>query len=480
MQIPNPRRAATALCFAFVLMLTAGAGAVVRAGGAGEGEGSGAAPNPAAPGQPQQTTIIVDGRTLTGPQSFPQRRGGRLFLPLTSIARALGDVVQVDAALRHVAVRRQTGALAEFNAQLNQVTENGSLILSASSTSDLVFPPNADELLLPAEIVAALLDVSVNLDDATHAVRIARGRAHAETVRAGARRSVFELYQADYDYNFNRYSSSSYQSLTLSADGRLYDGRFHLQTNSSTGAGRPFSLLRNFTLTYDRPNGQRFVGGDFGTGTDLLFMSSTVRGVSAQVPVHDFRLTAFAGRAASGVPQFHSQFPFVTDEQQQDLIQPNKLRYDTNVFGAYATFGDSARAGRVPGRLVFSTGAISFAGPERSGRMFTGSARYASSRARVQGDFGAGSFRGRQADGSAVNGAALAADLSASYDLSDELTVQGRYTHVGANFLGPQMGLHEPGRTASAGVTWRPAEWLTASATAGHTARPDALRGRER
>ena len=479
MEIPKPFRAALASCLACVLLLTTGAGLVVRAN-EGDGEGGGATPNAAVPSQPQQTVIIVDGRTLTGPQSFPQRRGSRLFLPLTSIARALGDVVQVDAALRLVVVRRQTGAIAEFNAQLNQVSENGSLILSASSTADLVFPPSADELLLPAEIVAALLDVSVSLDDAAHAVRITRGSARVETVRTGARRSGFELYQADYDYNFNRYSSSSQQSLTLSADGRIGDGRFRLQTNSSTGAGRPFSLLRNFTLTYDRPNGQRFVGGDFGTGTDLLFMSSTVRGASAQVPVRNFRLTGFAGRAASGVPKTLSPFPFTQDVEPQGLIQQDRLRYDTNVFGLYATFGDSSRAGRTPGRSVLSAGAISFGGPERGGQMFTASAHYASQRARLQGDVGAGRFRGQQSDGSAVNGTALAADLSASYDLSDELTVQGRYTHVGANFLGPQLGLHEPGTTASAGVTWRPVQWLAAYATASSTTRPDALRGRER
>ncbi|HJU53369.1 MAG TPA: stalk domain-containing protein [Pyrinomonadaceae bacterium] len=437
----------------------------------------------AAPGQPQpqQTTIIVDGRTLTGPQSFPQQRGGRLFLPVTSIARALGDVVTVDAAARTIVVRRQTGTVAEFNAQLNQVSENNSLILSTSSTADIVFPPNADELMLPVEIVSALLDVSINTDEAARAVRVTRGRARAETVRVGAQRNTFELYQIDYDYNLNRYSSSSNQSLTLSADGRIGDGRFHLLTNSSVGTGRPFGLLRNVTLTYDRAGGQRFIGGDFGTGTDLLFMSSTVRGVSAQLPIRDVRLTAFAGRAASGVSPFRPQFPFIPDAELPETIQPNKPRYDTNVFGAYATFGPSAGASsRRSDQLLFSAGMIGFNGPGRSGQMFTGSARYASQRARFQSDIAAGRFRGTQGDGSRVNGTALAADLSASYDLSERLTVQGRYTHVGANFLGPQMGLHEPIKIASAGVTWRPFQWLAASMTGSSSARPNALGQRER
>lgn len=499
MDISKSLRAAIAVCLACTLVFSATASsiaraAIFRAGDEKESRKTSNESSPgtlnttgtAAPGQPQptpqqqQTTIIVDGRTLTGPQSFPQQRGGRLFLPVTSIARALGDVVTVDTAARAVVVRRQTGTVAEFNAQLNQVSENSSLILSTSGTADIVFPPNADELMLPVEIVSALLDVSINLDEAARAVRVTRGRARAETVRVGARRNTFELYQIDYDYNLNRYSSSSNQSLTLSADGRIGDGRFHLLTNSSTGAGRPFGLLRNVTLTYDRPNGQRFVGGDFGTGTDLLFMSSTVRGVSAQVPIRGVRLTAFAGRAASGVAPFRPQFPFIPNAEQPVTIQPNKLTYDTNVFGAYATFGPSAGASHKSDQLLFSTGMISFNGPGRSGQMFTGSARYASGRARFQGDVAAGRFRGTQGDGSYVNGTALAADLSASYDLSDSLTVQGRYTHVGANFLGPQLGLQEPVKIASGGVTWRPSQWLSASLTGSSSSRPNTTGQRER
>ncbi|HYO90322.1 MAG TPA: hypothetical protein VEQ40_01745, partial [Pyrinomonadaceae bacterium] len=438
------------------------------------------------PGQPQnktslqQTTIIVDGRTLTGPQSFPQQRGGRLFLPLASIARALGDLVKVDTRARTVEVRRQTGVVAEFNAQLKQVSENGSLILSVSNTADIIFPPNADELMLPIEIVAALLDASISLDEAAHAVRITRGQAQAETVRTGARRSIFELYHLDYDYNLNKYSSSSNQSLTLRADGRIGDGRFNLLTNSSIGTGRPFGLLRNVTLMYERPNGQRFVGGDFGTGTDLLFMSSTMRGLSAQIPFKSVRLTAFAGRAVSGVSQLQPQFPLPTDVQPPDIIEPYKLHYDTNVFGAYATFGASAGGSYRPGQMLFSAGTIGFNGPGRSGQMFTGSARYASTRGRFQADVGVGRFKGTQANGARVDGVGLAEDFSASYDLSDRLTIQGRYNYTGANFLGPQAGLHEPTKAAAGGVTWRPSQWLSASLTGSFSTRPDALRQRER
>jgi hypothetical protein len=438
--------------------------------------------------QQQTTIIIVADRMLTGPQSFPQRRsGGRLFLPVAGIARALGDVLKVDAAKRIVEVRRQTGVVAEFNAQLNQVSENNSSILSVSNASDIIFPPNADELMLPSEIVSALLDASVRVDEAAHAIRITRGRAQANTVRAGAGRAPFELYGLGYDYNLNSYAASSQQSLTLRADGRIGDGRFNLLTNSSVGTGGGgFGLLRNGTFTYERPNEQRLTGGDFGTGTDLLFMSSTMRGVSAQIPVRAVRLTLFAGRAISGVSQWQPpqlQASTLPEFQTPELIQPHKIRYDTNVYGASATFNLSGGAATAygPNQTLFSVGVIRFEGAGRSGEMFTGSARYASARGRFQGDVGAGRFNGTRADGSRVDGGALAADLSAAYDLSNRLTIQGRYTHIGANFLGTQAGLHEPVTAASGGATWRPADWLAASLTGSFSTRPaDALLLRQR
>jgi hypothetical protein len=446
-------------------------------------------PSPASP-QQQATAIIVDERMLTGSQSFAQQRGGgRIFLPVASIARALGDVCKVDAAKRTFEVRRQTGVVARFDAGLNQVSENNSVILSVSNAADISFPPNADELMLPIEIVSALLDASIRPDDAAHAIRVTRGRAlgATNTVRTGAARAPFELYQLGYDYNLNSYSASSYQSLTLRADGRIGDGRFSLLTNSSTGgAGASFAPLRNGTFTYERPNEQRFIGGDFGTGTDLLFMSSTVRGASAQLPVGGARLTLFAGRAISGVSQLHPQESSLLpdDFQQPELTQPHKIRYDTNVFGASATFNASGGAASSrPGQTLFSVGVIRFDGAGRSGEMFTGSARYASARGRFQGDVGAGRFSGARSDGSRADGVALAADLSASYDLNNQLTIQGRYAHIGANFLGTQSGMHEPVRAASGGATWRPADWLAASVTGSFATRPQTValpRQRER
>ncbi|HWP45084.1 MAG TPA: hypothetical protein VNO14_17710, partial [Blastocatellia bacterium] len=83
---------------------------------------------------PSGATIIVEDRALAGPFSTPQLRGNRAFLPLASIARSLGDQVAVNPVARTVEVRRQTGDVAEFDARLKQVRENGAVILVVSDT----------------------------------------------------------------------------------------------------------------------------------------------------------------------------------------------------------------------------------------------------------------------------------------------------------------------------------------------------------
>ncbi len=432
---------------------------------------TGNAPNSS---QPQGATIVVDGRSLAGPFSFPQQRGGRMFLPVVGIARALGDAINVKAQARTVEVLRRTGISADFNAELNQVRESGSVILALSTTADIIFPPNPDELMLPVEIVSALLDVSIRVDEGARSVQITRGPAHAETVRAGAGRSRFELYEAEYDYNFNMYPSAMVHNLTLRATGRFGDGRFNLITNSSGGTGTAgFGLLRNATLNYERPNGQRFIGGDFHTGTDLLFMSASARGVLAQIPFRGMRITAFGGRAISGT--FPS--PLISTDpnftQQQVNVQPHSYRYNTSVAGAYLTFGPSVRDPRRPNQLLFSAGGMYFSSPGRSGRVLTGSVRYSSRRTWIQGDVGVGSFSRTEQDGRRRSSTGVAVELSGSFNLTNNLTVQGRYARQSANFQGLQSGSYAPVNIIAGGMTWRIKPWFITTLNASTSSRAD-------
>src|SRR5947209_22851 len=98
------------------------------------------------PNVARDAVIIVNGQKMTGPNSMAQRRGARWLLPVLGLARALGDIAAISTATRTISVRRQTGASAEFDANLGVVRENGSMILTVSNVAEIVFPPNADEI----------------------------------------------------------------------------------------------------------------------------------------------------------------------------------------------------------------------------------------------------------------------------------------------------------------------------------------------
>src|ERR1041384_3523341 len=211
------------------------------------------------------SVIIVNERALVGPNSSAQLRGGRLFLPVATIAQALGDTLSSDATLRSVTVRRQDGVTAIFNAPLNEVRENGAVVLTVSGTADLVFPPTPNELMLPAEIVSALLDVVVRRDE-NHAIVINRKGIQADTIRTGAKHAPWQLFQLEYDYNFSHYTAWADHNLVLRGTGRVGDARLSFIANSSIGMTHNSSRLLGGTVRLDRPNGQSFVGGGFGTG----------------------------------------------------------------------------------------------------------------------------------------------------------------------------------------------------------------------
>lgn len=421
---------------------------------------------PQQPGELPKNAIVVADRPLTGPFSLPQQRGSRMFLPAVSIARALGDTVTVDLASRSVKVQRQTGVVAEFNAQRNQILENGSVVMVVSDTADIAIPPNPEELMLPVEILAPLLDASIIVDQATKAVRITRGQSGPEPVRAGAQQAAWEIYQIDYSSNLNFYSSSFNHNLALHSSGRIKDGRFDLLSNFDGGTTQGPVVFRRSLFTFDRENGQRLMAGDFGTGTDLEFLSSAIRGVSVQQPFDGFRVTLFGGRALSDVtPRI-----VLTDPLTGLPVIPLerlKPRYETNVFGSFATFGPKIRKPASADSLSFSTGLMYFNGPASSGEMITGSVRYSSSRNQFQGDVGAGNFSGLTQHENLVHGFAPMLDVSELFSLSEALTLRGHYTHVGSNFLSPQTGgLFTPMNLLSGGFNWRVSQWLSTSFTA--------------
>ena len=421
--------------------------------------------DPSDPAGRKPGVIIVNERALVGPNSAAQLRGGRLFLPIATIAQALGDTLSSDSAARIVTIRRQNGTTAIFNASLNEVRENGAVILSVSGTAGLVFPPTPNELMLPAEIVAALLDVNVRRDE-NHAIVITRKGSPAPVFQTGAKHMPWEIFQIEYDYNYSRYTSEGDHTLVLRGTGRVGDARLSFIANTAMGvtnnSARP--SLTGGTVRLDRPNGQSFVGGEFGTGTDVEFLSAAVRGGLVQLPLQRVRLDVFGGQTTSGIPEILPLDP--TANLRPSLFSPLAVRYDTKVFGAIAT---TARPVPRQQDFTFSAGGMHFGGPTRKGDMLAGGVKYVSGLNRFQADVAVGQFSGVNRDATQTEGSGIAFNLSGSYRLMDQVVLQGRYTYVGQKFLSPQSGIHEPTNAAAAAVSWQPRRWITA-ALSGSTA----------
>ena len=422
----------------------------------------------------KDAAIVVAGRRLAGVNSFAQRRSGRVFLPIVSIARAFGDAVKVDAAGRQIEIRRQTGVTADFDGRLGQVRENGAIVLVVSNTTEIVFSPDAESLMLPLEISAALLGASIRFDAAESAFVVSRTTEETPRVEAqrnGAERSALEVHRIDYEYNFNHYAFFSNHNLTVSAEGRIGDGRFNFLSNLNR-AERQSGIFRNGTFTFERPNGQRFIAGDFGSGGDLPFMAATTRGGAAQILVGNLRVNAFAGRSNSG-----ALFPSENvepDAQNQIQTNPprNVFRRDTNVVGVHATKDFFEKTTKSSDSLTVSAGAMRFGSPVRRGEMLASSFRYGSPKLRLQGDAAIGRFSGARQSGVQTTGFAAAIDVSGTFQLFSNLNLHGRYNSVGEKFFSPQSGLHEPIRQTAGGVSWQPKKWLTAAVSGSAASKP--------
>ena len=409
-------------------------------------------------GAQEGSVIIVNERALVGPNSAAQLRGGRLFLPIATIAQTLGDTLSSDSASRVITIRRQNGTTAVFNAPLNEVRENGAVILTVSGTADLVFPPTPYELMLPAEIVAALLDVTVRRDE-NQAIVITRKGLPVQTVQTGARHVPWEIFQIEYDYNYSRYTASGDHTLVLRGTGRVGDARLSFIANTAMGVTNNSSRpsLTGGSVRLDRPNGQSFVAGEFGTGTDVEFMTAAVRGGLVQLPFNRVRLDFFGGQTTSGIPE---PLPFLDPiNLGPSPFTPLAIRYDTKVFGAMATTATHA-----PRRsdLTFSAGGMHFSGSKRKGDMVASGVKYVSGVNRFQADLAMGQFSGVNRDATQTKGTGMAINLAGSYRLMDQVILQGRYTHVGQTFLSPQSGIHQPTNGAAAAVSWQPSRWFTA------------------
>src|SRR5207244_10532334 len=96
--------------------------------------------------------------------------------------------------------------------------------------ADISFPPNKTDLLLPVEVVAPLLAVSITIDREQGIVRIDPEGAGASATTDSARNPL-AVDRADYNYGVNLVAGQMSQILNLTSNGRIGDTKYY--TNGS-------------------------------------------------------------------------------------------------------------------------------------------------------------------------------------------------------------------------------------------------------
>ena len=385
--------------------------------------------------------IVVDGRQLVGPFATVAFDGRDVRLPLVPIAEMLGDQVEVNVQARTVTLARQDGVKVEFRAQTGEVRENGAPVLVSTGTV-VQFTEPAESLRLPQQLVMGLLDASVAVDHQRKEVRIQRGVPLAAQPKV-TRQGVAELYEARYSLT-NSITNESYNfNAQLYGLGRILDGRTSVNLSFNGGTTlTPFNL-NLVSIEHLRDNGQRLRLMDFSPGADLRFFQALIRGAAFDLPFSDGRGgSAFFGATPSGLSR-----------------SIGFDRFDTLIFGASFWF---RREEQNP--LSGAAGMMGFVGPGRRGGLTTGSIRYATRRLRIRTDFGFGGFEGQDRGDRTARGLAPFGDVAASYRPFSQLTFDAGLTHIGSEFLAPQIGGSlQPMNRVGGGASYTPFYWLSTS-----------------
>ena len=387
--------------------------------------------------------ILVDGTPLIGTRSFAERRGGSLFIPLMDLASRLSMAVTVDPVARLITVQRPTGISATWNARTGEVAEDRAVVLVATRLGEVLFGTGPEDVMLPAEIIAPLLDVSVIAGASD--VQINTGRQHA---KVGDRpNQLVELNRADYAYHLSVVELALNHSLQLHSAGRVQDGLFDLAANFSRAPGDSVGDFRYGRAAYESRDGFRLVLGDFNPGVDLEFLSSQLRGGAVSVPAAGGRAEIFSGLSRSDVIHLNT-------------AGRQNFSFDTLVVGA--DFVRAYELGRY--RLITNAGGLYLSGPDREGGLVTGRVGYRSDLNQAQVDLGLGAYRGLQANGTRVSGLAGVIDATDSFTPTRRLTLLARITHIGENFISPQQtGTLRPMNLFATGGYFRPFDWLATS-----------------
>ena len=404
-------------------------------------------------GQVGTLRVFVTGRELP-PTVRAEIRGSQTLLPIVPITRELGYSFTIDETAGIFRVRR-VGVDAEFSKQTSEVRENGVTVTAVPFAAEVNFAVPADSLMLPLEIVAPLLNVSVTVDNEKNSVKIESREVGSANVTSD--RSRIEIGGLDYHFDSISQNGTYFQSFSLLSTGRVGNSIYRSNLNFLGGTNARFLNFYGGNFTLQRHSGDEFQVGDLAstTANELSLLNVPVRGgaYSREIFGERGKLNLFGGRASGGSQNFLS--PGQIAVQRTVLAVP----FDTNIFGGRLGFSpDKQKAGSLSVRnMFFSVGGTWFSGFQNKGMMVDGAARYSSDRFSFQAEVAAGNFDNQTLNRPAVKGFGTGLVLSGSYTPWRFISIQARYDRFSPNFANPsRTNQYNNRESKSFGVSVRP------------------------
>ncbi len=410
-------------------------------------------------GQVSRLRVFVEGKELS---VQAEQRGTQILVPVASIAESFGYLIDIDVSSEEVRVKR--GAVeAQFIKRNSEVRENGITTVNIPNGGEIIFPTSGESLLLPSEVISALLNVSVFAETNQLLVRIERRASVVSS--AVSQQKGFNFSALDYIYDTTSSNGSFSQTLNLASAGTFGGNVFQANLSFSGGSGgSPINFQRG-SLTVRRKQGDRFQFGDldFRLGPGLSFINTFVRGAAYESATKIFgreaEYSVFGGRAFNGVVELD----FTSGDTARRRFR--QLDLNTTVYGGRIAFNPARAANRLiqTNKFTYSLGAIGFNGVGLKGQMVETSIGFTSTKLNFQADIGAGNFDVLRSDSNRRSkGFGVGLAVNGSYTPWSFLSLQGRFEKFSPKFSGPQRtGQYSNRASESVGFIMRPFSRLT-------------------
>lgn len=370
--------------------------------------------------QAAPTQILVENRPLPTAVAHAHVHQGRLLLPLFPIAEELGDKVTLDTAAERISVQlSQTGEVRTFHARLGEIRKGGEVLARVPDSADIVVAQHAEDQELPIDVLALLLDVSVQLNLQEDIVTIRR-RVPKQSQHQMRERPLRGPTQLAFS-NTPRWTGKHYgHDVHLAGQTQFRDDMLSGGLDFTIGNVRRSIVFSRGFISLQRPSGQLWTAGDYVLGQAYKLIATSARGLSLEQPMGHHQLSLFGGAAVS--------------QGQAKVGEFASPQFRTGIFGLL--FSNRALLSG-HGGLGYGFGLTHFSGPSRGGTLLVQQFNHSTRRNRLLIDSGFGAFRiGRES--ATRNGPDLGIDVRDFLRLGPH-SFSFRAAHFGSRFSTPRL-----------------------------------------